>query len=594
MLNSLDYPFDWAQIQRKSKQIKRLLLEQDQSWIEKKLAVLGGSTTFEVTKTLELFCLRRGIKPSFYESDFGLYYEDLKFGNPKLLSFKPDIIYFHTTTRNLKRLPQVTDSPAAVDEKLESELHKIISLWDKAKELGCVVIQNNFELPYVRALGNLDAVLPQGNTRFINLLNLRLADAIAARKGVYLNDIHSLAARMGLMNWYSDELWRSYKYALRFQAIPDLANNLAAIIASLYGRSKKALVLDLDDTLWGGVIGDDGLSGIRLGPDNPEGEGFVQFQKYLRQLRDRGILLAVCSKNDFDITKSAFTHPDSVLQFEDFAEFAANWGLKSENIKNIAKSLNVGIDSLVYIDDSAFERAEVRNQVKGLEAPEVTNNPVQTMEAIDRSGFFEISSLSSEDLQRNAMYSHEKKRDDFRASFASNEEFLRSLEMRATIRPFESTYVDRITQLINKTNQFNLTAKRYTLEAVTQLMQETSSLHLWCRLEDRFGDNGLVAAIIGRGVNQHEIDLDVWVMSCRAFKRDVEFAMFDHFIRRAKATGCQRVFGTYVPTAKNKIVEALLSDLKFTKRGETAEGHITYVLDIDEFSCPSYHIEVTT
>lgn len=593
MLESLNYPFDWAQIQRKGKQLKRTLLEQDHAWLEKKIAVLGGSTTFEVTKTLELFCLRRGIKPSFYESDFGLYYEDLMFENPQLLAFKPDVVYLHTSFVNLRSLPKIGDSVSEVDAKLNAEFAKITALWDKAKSLGYVVVQNNFEPPYFRTLGNLDAVLPQGHTHFINQLNLRIADAIRTRKGVYLNDLNSLVSRVGLSNWYSDELWRSYKYALRFQAIPDLASNLAAILAAIFGRSKKALVLDLDNTLWGGVIGDDGVAGIKLGPDTPEGEGFIRLQSYAAELRERGIVLAVCSKNDFDIAKGAFDHTDSVLKFHDFAEFAANWGLKSENIKAIAKNLNIGVDSLVYLDDSAFEREEVRGQLKMLEVPNVNANPFHMMEVVDRSGFFEAVAISDEDLQRNAMYTREKKRDDFRANFSSNEEFLRSLEMRAVLRPFEPAFLDRITQLINKTNQFNLTTKRYSHEDVQKLLNDESTIHLYGRLEDRFGDNGLVAVLIGRHQGPAEVDVDSWLMSCRVFKRDLEFAMFDQFVKLAKERGVQRIVGNYVPTAKNKIVETLLPELGFEKIAEQPGVKTTYALDLNKFKSPTYYIEVT-
>jgi FkbH-like protein len=465
----MNYPFDAHYLLRKKKAIRRDLLLQS-GLLDKRIAILGGSTTAEVKDMLELFLLQEGIRPFFYESEYNRYYEDLIFQNPALEEFAPDIIYIHTTSVNIRRFPSVLESDTEVDELLSSEVIRFQSMWDAvAERYACPVIQNNFELPHYRGLGNLDSYDIHGRSRFVSELNLRFSEQARQRKNLYLNDINYLAAWFGLERWYDKLFWYSYKYAMNYEAIPLLADSVASIIKAIYGRTKKCLVLDLDNTLWGGVIGDDGLNGIQIGKETPEAEAFTEFQQYCRILKERGIILAVCSKNDEGNAREGFTHPDSILKLEDFSAFQANWDPKHQNIRNIAQSLNIGIDSIVFADDNPVEREIVQSQEPEVKVPILGSNVAHYINILDKSGYFETVSLSTDDLSRSSFYADNNVRQEHQAVFANYEEFLCSLEMKAEIKPFSSIYLDRITQLINKTNQFNLTTRRYTQLEVERL-----------------------------------------------------------------------------------------------------------------------------
>jgi FkbH-like protein len=563
-VNYLEYPIDATKILAKKKRLKRLLLEENgTTLLEKNIAILGGSTTLEIRDILELFLLDSGIKPNFYESEYNKYYEDILFDNPELNAFKPDFIYFHTTNKNLKTTPIITFSSEEEQKLLLQTFESWRQIWDSAREkFGCVIIQNNFELPMTRLMGNLDASYHNSELMFINKLNQMMAEYSQTHHTFLINDIHYLSASMGLSNWYDGRFWHAYQYAMAHDAIPYLTYNIAAMIKAALGKSKKCLVLDLDNTLWGGVIGDDGVDGIALGSETPVADAYLSFQKYIKRLSSRGIILAICSKNEHENALLGLSHPDSQLKVEDFATIVANWEPKSENIKTIAKNLNIGLDSLVFVDDNPVEREIVRQQLPMVSVPDIGSDAIHYIDIVDKTLMFEAVSLSKDDMSRNSTYQENIKRLDEEEKFSNYDEFLKSLSMKATIAPFEAKYFDRITQLTNKTNQFNLTTKRYTQAEIEFITKSFDNIGIYGRLEDKFGDNGLTSIIIGN-IDTDILYIDLWIMSCRILKRGMEYAMFNYIVLFCKKSKIKTIIGRYIPTDKNKIVKELYKILGF-------------------------------
>jgi FkbH-like protein len=331
------------------------------------------------------------------------------------------------------------------------------------------------------------------------------------------------------------------------------------------------LILDLDNTLWGGVIGDDGVQGLILGRDHPVGEAFLDFQRYVKDLQRRGVILAVCSKNDLANAKEGFSHPDSILKLEDFSVFKANWNPKPDNIREIAADLNIGLDSMVFLDDNPAERSLVADQLPEVAVPDIGSDVSRFADALERERYFEVHKVLQDDLNRSAYYSSNAQRGAYETGFRDYGEFLASLEMSAEIDRFSPVYLERITQLINKTNQFNLTTRRYTGAEVEAMAHDPACITLYGRLADKFGDNGLVTVLIGR-ISTDTAEIDLWLMSCRVLKREMELALFDAFVEQCQARGVRRIRGIYIPSKKNGMVADHYADLGFTRLSGSAEG----------------------
>ena len=581
MTNVLNFPFDSSKILRKRKRIRRELME---GIITNKLrvAVLGGSTTNELINVIELFLLNQGFLVTFYESEYNKYYEDALFDNEDLLKFKPDVIYIHTTHHNVTEYPGFNSNAKEVETIFQNQFSKFKNIWNSLSKYNCPIIQNNFDLPINRSLGNLDCYDIHGRSYFLNRLNFNFALEAQKNKSLYINDINYLSALFGLQNWHDKNLWFTAKYAISFDAIPTLANNIVGVILSILGRSKKCLVLDLDNTCWGGVIGDDGLKGIKLGNETPEGEAYMFFQNYVKELKERGIILAISSKNDHHIAKEAFTHSDSVLAFKDFTSFKANWEPKYLNIQEIAKEINIGLDSLVFIDDNAMERNIVESQLPIVSVPNIGDDILSFLDFIERNNYFETVSLSEEDIIRNNFYLQNKDRINQESIFKNYQDFLFSLKMKAEIKTFSSIYTDRITQLINKTNQFNLTTKRYKLSEIEEISQSTNFICLYGKLSDKFGENGLVSVVIGKIIKKTCV-LDTWLMSCRVLKRDMEYAMLDKLVMQCKTKKLSKIIGVYIRTPKNNMVSNLFLDFGFKFVEKSVSDEMFWELEIADY-----------
>lgn len=562
------YPYDKALLMRKQKSIRReLLARRDVDYIDKRIAVLCGSTVDDVKNILELFLLDAGIRPQFYQSEYNKFYEDAVFGNAELDVFQPDIIIVFTSMVNIIERPALGDGYDEVKEKLCMEMGRFTRIWEELTKRfpAAVIIQNNMDLSYETGLGSLDAAEHYGLTRFIESLNRDFADYAVSHENFFLHDLHGLAARIGLLKWHDRFQYYAYKLAMSYDVIPEVSLGLAKIIKGLLGKNKKCLVLDLDNTLWGGIIGDDGMEHIEIGHETPTAEAYTAFQEYVLKLKERGVILAVCSKNEEDIAKSGFNHPDSVLHVEDFVSFHANWKPKNINLRIIAEEINIGTDSLVFIDDNPAERQLVRDTMPEVAVPEV--DPVDVfsyIRAIEGAGFFEPVTISEDDRKRNESYRGNIQRRSLEESMQTYDDFLQSLEMEAEIDDFRSVYYDRIAQLTNKSNQFNLTTRRYTRADIEQMANDQHYVTLYGRLRDKFGDNGLISVVIGEKIDD-SLHIRLWLMSCRVLKRGMEQMMLDALAARAAADGCKELIGYYYKTAKNKMVSDLYAVFGFEK-----------------------------
>lgn len=589
-MKELEYPFDADYLLSKKKRIKKELLASDTKFIDKKIAILGGSTTANIMLMMELFLLNNGIRPSFYESEYNKYYEDAVFDNPELLEFAPDIIYVCTSNRNITEFPSLAMSEADVDALLNAQYQKFETIWNSLSEkYNCPIIQNNFEMPLFRLMGNMDAWDYRGATSFTNRLNEKLYSYARAHENFYICDLNYIASDYGFKEWSEPSYWYMYKYAMCVPAIPYLSFNVANIIKSIFGKNKKGFVLDLDNTLWGGVIGDDGVDGIALGPEEAEGQAYTEFQQYLKAHQQLGVILNIDSKNEHENAIAGINHPDSVFTEKDFISIKANWDPKDKNFADIASELTLLPESLVFVDDNPAERHIVTEQLKGVCAPEL-DSVSSYIQTIDRSGFFETTSLSADDLKRNEMYQENAARAKLQSSFSDYGQYLDSLEMTAEIDSFIPVYMARIAQLTNKSNQFNLTTKRYTQAEIEATAADEGYITLYGKLIDKFGDNGVVSIAIGK-LDGDTCDIELWLMSCRVLKRDMEYAMMDEMVKRCKAKGVTTLRGHYLPTEKNKMVKNFYGDMGFDLIIENPDGSSDWKLDLTGYENQNKHIK---
>ena len=580
-MKELEYPFDSEYILKKSKKIRRELSESGTDFLHKKIAVLGGSTTHDIIRVLEVFLLDRGIEPEFYESEYAQYWQDVMFDNPELTEFAPDLIYVHTSNRNVTSYPAVADDAERIDAMLEEQYEHFRVMWDKIEEkYHCPVIQNNFEYPFYRLLGNQEAVLLQGRISFLNRLNEKFYQYARSHEGFYIHDINYISAAYGLDKWSDPFYWHMYKYAMCMQAIPEFAYNLSNIIKSIFGKNKKSLVLDLDNTLWGGIVGDDGVENLEIGQETSMGQVYSEFQSYVKAQKEIGVMLNINSKNEYDNAIAGLNHPDGILKPEDFILIKANWESKSRNISAIAEELNILPDSLVFVDDNPAERNIVGVQNSGVSVPEI-GTPEQYIRVLDHAGFFEVTNLSEDDRKRGEMYKANMEREKQQQNFGDYREYLLSLEMKARIMAFEPMYMARIAQLSNKSNQFNLTTRRYTQSDIEQFAADENYITRYGKLEDKFGDNGVVSVVLGRkDMTEKALHLELWLMSCRVLKRDMEYAMMDVVVQECRTCGIGTIYGYYYPTAKNGMVKEFYAAMGFMKIGEEADGSTVWQFDI--------------
>jgi len=559
-----------------------------------RLAVLGSSTLTHLLPAIRVAGLRRGIWIDTYEADYGQYLQELSDPESGLHAFKPTAILLALDAHHLTAgVTAGMDEPTADAAFAETKSH-LQEIWKLARDaFKCPILQQAALPVHLPVLGLNEHRLPGSRVRYLVRLNEALRP-MAEADGVDILSIDDRAARDGVHAWHDSGLWHRSKQEVSPTAAPLYGDLVGRWLAAKQGRSFKCLVLDLDNTVWGGVIGDDGMEGIAIGQGSALGEAYTAFQDYCRELTRRGIILAVCSKNDEVNAVEPFEkHPDMVLKRGDIASFVANWSDKAGNIRSIAEELNIGLDSLVFIDDNPFERNLVRQELPMVAVPEVSDDPVGYPIALSDAGYFEGLSVTDEDRERTSQYQGNKARDALKASATDLPAYLRGLEMNLIAKPFDRVGLQRIVQLINKSNQFNLTTRRYTDEDVLAVMADPDAFGLQLRLLDRFGDNGVIAIVIGRLMEQKDLLIDTWLMSCRVLGRQVEPTTLNLIAEQAKKLGAKRLVGEYIPTKKNGMVKDHYARLGFTVAAVNDGGGSRNLLDLAEFTPAETFIHVT-
>jgi FkbH-like protein len=477
------------------------------------------------------------------------------------------------------------------EEAVSAAIEHISSMADGVREtLKATCVLQTLVPPSDPVFGGLDARIQGSPRAMIERFNLRLLQEVAKENDLVV-DAAFLASKLGLDCWNDARGWHKAKLPASLDVTPLYADFICRLLGAARGKARKCLVLDLDNTLWGGVIGDDGLDGIALGQNSTVGEAHVALQRFLLDLRRRGVILAVCSKNEEAIARTPFReHPEMVLKEDHVAVFIANWFDKANNIREIAAALNIGTDSLVFLDDNPVERAQVRQVLPEVAVPELTDDPADYISLLANAGYFEAIGLSEEDLARTEFYQANAKRVSLQ-KVGNLEEYLRSLQMVATISPFNAVGRVRAAQLINKSNQFNLTTRRYSVQEVEAFENDPAKFCLQIRLADRFGENGMISVVIF-DTGPEEWSCDTWLMSCRVLGRRVEELVLAAVAEAARKAGARRLKGTYIPTKKNGLVAEHFAKLGFTRTGDLSDGGTTWVLDLTNYTALELPMQV--
>ena len=588
-MKELEYPFDAQYILKKRRALKRQLSEDGTERIKKRIAVLGGSTTDDIVSAAELFLLNNGIEPEFWQSEYNKYWEDGVFGNDELEEFAPDLVWVCTSQANLRLRSDPALTAEEAQQRLDAELSRFEQLWEKLKRFGCPIVQNNFDAPFYALMGSMDSWDIRGAGYAVNYLDLEFARH--AQKGdILLLDLAGTAAEYGLERWHDRSYWYMYKYMCAREAVPSVAYKFSLIVKSLYGRNKKLLALDLDNTMWGGIVGDDGVDALEIGQETGTAQSYYEFQQYVKDLSKLGVVLTVCSKNEEENALAGLSHPEGAVRPEDFALIKANWEPKDRNLLETVQQLDLLPSAIVFADDNPAERAIVGRTIPEAAVPELDGErPESYIQTISRGGWFEPVAISADDLSRNEMYRRNAKRAELAANAGDYGEYLTSLEMKAEICGFRDIYLKRISQLTNKSNQFNLTTRRFTAEQMEGFMTSESHITLYGKLTDNCGDNGVVSVVVGEIKDADTLEITLWLMSCRVLKREMELAMLDVLVRKAKARGIKKIVGVYLPTAKNKMVSRLYPDVF----GFAEVGEGIFELDAESYEFKTKYIDIT-
>jgi FkbH-like protein len=552
-----------------------------------RLAILGGPTTIQLRQLIELFLAGEGIAAEIYEAEYGLFRQEILTPGSGLDNFGPEIVFLATGARDVTRLPPIDADAVAVQQFAETELADWMQLWETAQSRwNATLIQNNFEPSPERVFGHYTLRHPAARENYLIRLNAMLPEVAPAY--VVLHDLYSLAAEAGAETWFDPRFYHEFKMPCGAECLPGYAHSVVSLLRSILGRSKKVLALDLDNTLWGGVVGDVGPGGIKFGQGSGEGEAFLEFQRYAKELSQRGIVLAVCSKNDPEKAKEPFEkRADMVLRLSDISAFVANWNNKADNLRAIADRLELGLDSIVFVDDNPAERALVRRFVPQVAVPDLPEDPSGYIAAVARHRYFETTSFTREDSARARYYFENSRRKELAAGAPDLEAFLTSLRMKMKVEPINDLNIERSTQLINKSNQFNLTTRRYTLAEIRGIVDSPEWCTLTFSLRDELGDNGLISVILLRKQGD-ALAIDTWIMSCRVLQRGVEQFARNELVDLCRAEDSVRLLGTYIPTAKNSLVVDHYAKLGFSPAG--SDGAETFwELRVDASATPLTH-----
>lgn len=546
-----------------------------------RLGLVGNATTDFLKPSLEAAALRQGISLEVSLANFGQITQEAMDPGSGINRARPDAILLAIDHRGLPfRSDDDPRWPPFDHHAGLLQLRAVCEAFQKHSGATCLV--QTLPAPPDLLFGSLDSGTSGTLRASIARFNSHLIPEVVARGDVVI-DVEWLAQCVGLDNWYDDRYWYLARLPFSQRALPVYADFVSRVLGAMRGKARKCLILDLDNTIWGGVIGDDGLDGIALDQGDPRGEAFRAVQTAAVDLRKRGVVLAVCSKNDESTARQPFReHPGMVLKEDDITLFVVNWDDKATNIERIAQRLDLGLDSMVFLDDNPVERALVRDALPEVAVPELGDDPSLYVRTLFAAGYFESVAFTKEDLARSELYKANAGRSKLLESSRNLDEFLRSLDMLIDFVPFNPISRKRVTQLINKTNQFNVTTRRYTDKQVASFEASPDHYTLQVSVQDRFGDNGVIGVVICN-VHPTEWAIDTWLMSCRVLQRKIEEAICNRIVEDARRAGARKLIGTFIPTERNGIAKDLFARLGFVPSGDDPGG-AGWVLDVDRFT----------
>ena len=547
-----------------------------------KVALLGDTATQLLVTSIKGEAVARNMALDIYEGEYNQVERQLLDPTSDLYQFDASIVIIFQSTHKLCEYHSLlpTEKQELVAEERQAFL---ASVCENPAFVDKKIIYFNYPEIEDTVFGSYANKVEASFSFQVRKLNYELMQLSRQYPNLFICDIAGLQNLFGRQFMFSPNVYMSTEMVLSVNALPYVASRVVDIIGAIKGQFKKCLILDLDNTVWGGVIGDDGLEGIELGHGLGIGKAFTEFQMWVKKLKQRGIIICVASKNNEDTAKEPFEkHPDMVLKLDDIAVFLANWETKVDNIRAIQSILNIAFDSMVFLDDNPFERNIVRENIPGITVPELPEDPGKYLEYLYSLNLFETASYSNADKDRTKQYQVEAKRISLAKTFTNEADFLKSLDMVSTVNGFTKFNTPRVAQLSQRSNQFNLRTIRYTEADISSMAENPDVIDLSFTLEDKFGDNGLIAVIIMKKQNEETLFVDTWFMSCRVLKRGMENFTLNTMVEYAKKKGFKRIIGEYLPTPKNKMVEQHYPNLGFSLSDEASDG-AKYVLDVESY-----------
>lgn len=569
---------------REYKSIQKELNFYEASRKKAKIAVLSSSTIKGLHEVLFVKCVESGIMPDIFVGEYNQYYQEIADGESKLNRFKPDIIFLYVDLQSLLGTCFLNYFQMSLQERqqiLEDKLQELRIMAETIKtRQSCKVVFHNLQVPVYSALGIIDNKQDLGFIEFTRTLNSRLVEAFKKDNQIFVFDFDLFCSKWGKDNLLDYKMYYIGDFKFNMKYYPQLCDEYMAYIKPLLSLTKKCIVLDLDNTLWGGIIGEDGIEGIRLGPTSA-GRPFAEFQQHLLSLLDRGVILAVNSKNNLQDAMIAIQeHPYMVLKEKHFASIQINWNDKVANMKAIANELNIGLDSLVFFDDDKLNRELVREELPEVTVVELPEDPSLYLKTLMELRDFNSFYLSEEDKKKGQMYAEQRKRVSLSSASTDITGYLKALNMTITIEKATSFNIPRISQLTQKTNQFNLTTRRYMEEEIRKFAESKDHLVFSIQVEDKFGDNGITGAAIIRE-RQHVWEVDTFLLSCRIIGRRIEESMLIYILKEAKKSDARSLVGHFIPTKKNVPAVDFYKDNGFTLIEEN-ESVQTWVRPIEK------------
>lgn len=550
---------------------------------EIKLVVIGNTATQFFSDAIEGYGKLEGLNLNLVDIDYNQI--DAQLFDPTSESYEAKADYILLWLASDKLYEEFMDLPMAEKTSFAEDYMKRIEGWWNAissKEGIRIIMPNLVEIDD-KALGQYSSKIENTFIYQLRKLNFLLQEAMSKRPDVFPVDLAAIQNTIGRDNFYDPVLYYNAKMAIAINTLPYVAKAVIDVLKSAAGRIKKCVVLDLDNTLWGGVIGDDGIGGIEIG-ELGRGHVFTDFQKWLKELKDCGIILAVCSKNNEETAKEPFEkNEEMVLKLSDISVFVANWNDKASNIKLIRDTLNIGMDSMVFLDDNPFERNLVRELIPEITVPELPEDPALYLSFLQKENLFDTISFSKENSDRTKQYREEFERKKLQMSYESIDDYLKSLEMTGEAKSFEQEKFSRIAQLSQRSNQFNLRTVRYTEDEIARIAADDRYITLYFTLRDSFGDYGLVSVVILEKLNAKEAFVDTWFMSCRVLKRGMEDFIMNSVFRVAKEAGIETIKSEYIPTPKNKMVSNIYEEMGFAKISSEEEKNFLYMKEVNEY-----------